>query len=337
MIQFQNPQYLYLLILLLIPLSIHLLNVFTHRNALKKMGEAAMINALMPKRSVVRRHVKFGMLLTAAALLIVVVARPQYGMKQKVDTTKGIEAVVMIDVSNSMLANDVSPSRMDAAKLLVTGLVDRMKNDRIALGVFAGEAYPQLPITSDYSAAKTFIDAITPGMVTLQGTDIGTAITLASKSFSNKKEVGKAIILITDGEDHEGGADEAAAAAAKSGINIFVVGVGTSEGAQIPTGAGVLTDENGAPVHTALNEEMCRNVAKAGRGMYIHLDNAGSAQSQLQSGISQLKQSDSTITYTARDEQFQAVALFVLVLLILEVCVYETRSTFFSRFKLFKK
>lgn len=135
----------------------------------------------------------------------------------------------------------------------------------MALGVFAGEAYPQLPITSDYAAAKTFIDALSAGMVTMQGTDIAAAIDLGCKSFTQDKDVGKAIILITDGENHEGGAEEAAKAAAKAGINVYVIGVGTTQGSEIPTANGPLTDANGQVVHTALNEQMCRDIAQAGK------------------------------------------------------------------------
>lgn len=151
------------------------------------MGNAKMIYALMPGHSFVRRHVKFAILMFALAILIIAFARPQYGLKQQTETAEGIEAVVMVDVSNSMMANDVLPSRLDRAKLLVSNMVDKMKNDKIALGVFAGEAYPQLPITSDYASAKTFIDALSTGMVTMQGTNLAAAIDLGCKSFQRTR------------------------------------------------------------------------------------------------------------------------------------------------------
>lgn len=337
MFQFLYPSYLHLLWLLPSVVLLYVWSCLNTRKRLRKLGQPSMVLALMPGRSEWRRHIKFALALLAAALLIVAVARPQYGLKQQTETTQGIEAVVMVDVSNSMMANDVEPSRLDRAKLLLSNLADRMAGDKIALGVFAGEAYPQLPITSDHAAAKLFIDAISTGMVSLQGTNLAAAIELAQKSFTDNKEVGKAIILITDGENHEGGAEEAAAAAAKEGINIYVLGVGTSAGSMIPTAGGAMTDYQGNPIHTALNEEMCRKLAKAGKGIYLHLDQTNSAQEELQSQLARLKQSGSTTSYTARDEQFQAVALLALILLVLEICIYETQNPFFKRFKLFTK
>ena len=230
-----------------------------------------------------------------------------------------------------------TPSRLDRSKLLVTNMVDKMKNDKVALGVFAGEAYPQLPITSDYASAKMFIDALSTDMVTLQGTDIASAIELGCRSFTDKKDVGKAIILITDGENHEGGAEEAAKEANKKGINVYVLGVGTAEGGEIQTPNGPLTDENGQIVHTALNEEMCRKIAQAGHGIYLHLDQSNSAQEELRTQLSQLKQASSTTSYTARNEQFQAIAIIVILLLIIEACLNETKNSFFQRIKLFKR
>lgn len=337
MFQFLHPEYLYALLGIPVLALLYLAGVRLTRHNLKRLGDKRLIQSLMPERSTLRQHVKFSILLLIAALMVILIARPQYGLKQKSETTQGIEAIVMMDVSNSMLARDVLPTRLDRSKLLVTNLVERMKNDKIGLGVFAGEAYPQLPITSDYASAKLFIDALSAGMVTLQGTNIGAAINLASQSFTDNKNVGKAIILITDGENHEPGAEEAAREAAKQGIQVFVVGVGTTQGAEIPTPEGVLTDRNGQPVRTALNEKMCRELAKAGKGIYLHLDQTNSAQEELQAQLSQLKQSSTTNSYTARDEQFQAVALIILLLLILETCIYETKNPLFKRFKLFSK
>lgn len=337
MLQFLNPNYLYLLILIPLIIILYLLELYFTKRKLRKLGNKELLEKLMKGRSLIRQHIKFSLQMITLALIICMIARPQYGLRQQTETTKGIEAVVMVDVSNSMLSNDVLPSRLDRAKLLVSNLIDRMKNDKIALGVFAGEAYPQLPITSDYSAAKLFIDALSTNMVTLQGTNLGAAIDLGCKSFSKDKEVGKAIILITDGENHEEGAEEAVSEAAKLGINVFVLGVGTENGGQIQTQQGIMTDRNGQPIHTALNEQMCREVAKAGKGLYLHLDQTNNAQEELQSQLSRLKQQSTTTTYTARNEQFQAIALLALFFLIIEICVYETKNVFFSRFKFFAR
>ena len=337
MFQFLNPQYLYLLLLIPLCLAVYVYSYMRSRRRASAMGDAKMVYALMPGHSFMRRHVKFGVLMLALATIIVAFARPQYGLKQQTDTAEGIEAVVMVDVSNSMMANDVLPSRLDRAKLLVSNMVDKMKNDKIALGVFAGEAYPQLPITFDYAAAKTFIDALSTGMVTMQGTDLAAAINLGCKSFSSEKNVGKAIIIITDGENHEGGAEEAAREAYKQGINVYVIGVGTSQGSEIPTSQGPMTDANGQVIHTALNEQMCRTVAQAGHGIYLHLDQSNSAQDELQGQLRQLKQASSTTSYSARDEQFQGMIIILLVLLIIETCISETKSSWTSRFKIFSK
>ncbi len=337
MFQFLNPQYLYLLLLIPLCLAVYIYSYMRSRRRASAMGDAKMVYALMPGHSFMRRHIKFAVLMLALATIIVAFARPQYGLKQQTETAEGIEAVVMVDVSNSMMANDVLPSRLDRAKLLVSNMVDKMKNDKIALGVFAGEAYPQLPITSDYAAAKTFIDALSTSMVTMQGTDLAAAINLGCKSFSSEKNVGKAIIIITDGENHEGGAEEAARDAYKQGINVYVIGVGTSQGSEIPTSQGPMTDANGQVIHTALNEQMCRTVAQAGHGIYLHLDQSNSAQDELQGQLRQLKQASSSTSYSARDEQFQGMIIILLVLLIIETCISETKSSWTSRFKIFSK
>lgn len=337
MLEFCNPKYLYFLLLVPLCIIVYVAGIWLQRRNTKALGERKMLLALMPGHSTFRNHLKFGILMLALSALVLALARPQLGLRQQTETANGIEAVVMVDVSNSMMARDIQPTRLDRAKLLVATLVEKMKNDKIALGVFAGEAYPQLPITSDYASAKIFIDALSTSMVTMQGTNLAAAIDLGCKSFTAKKDVGKALIIITDGEDHEEGAEEAAKAAAKAGVNVYVIGVGTTQGAEIPTSEGVMTDENGQPVHTALNEDMCRKVAQAGKGIYLHLDQSTSAQDELQGQIRQLKQSSSSMTYTARDEQFQIFAIIALVLLIIEVCIAETTNNFFKRFKIFSK
>lgn len=337
MFTFLHPEYLYLLLLLPLILLLYVYGVRTTRHHLKKLGRKEALEALMPERSAVRGHIRFLVIFLIVGLTVILLARPQYGVSQRTDTVKGIEAVVMVDVSNSMLATDVQPSRLDRAKLFISTLLKKMQNDKIAMGVFAGEAYPQLPITSDYSSVQLFVDALSTDMVSLQGTNVEAAVKLAEKSFTDSEDVGKAIILITDGENHEGNAEEAAREAAKKGYNIIVVGVGTQQGGNISTPQGLLTDENGNAVVTALNEGMCRQIAQAGKGIYLHLDQTNSAQKEIQSQLSRLKQSSSTVSYTARDEQFQAIALLIVVLLIIEVCISETRNSVFKKFRFFAK
>ena len=278
-------------------------------------------------------------MLAALALLIVMVARPQMGSKISHDKRHGIETIICLDISNSMLAQDVAPSRLDKSKMLIENLVDNFNNDKIGLIVFAGDAYVQLPITSDYVSAKMFLQNINPSLIQTQGTNIGEAIALASKSFSQQENVGRAIIVITDGENHEEGAQEAAAAANKQGVNVFILGIGNPQGAPIPMGDGsYLKDHSGNTVMTALNEQMCRELAQAGKGEYIHVDNTSDAERKLNDDITKLQKGDVTsVVYSAYDEQFQAVGILVILLLIIEICINEIKNPLLKNIKLFNK
>ena len=223
--------------------------------------------------------------------------------------------------------------------MLVENLVDHFTNDKVGLVVFAGDAFVQLPITSDYVSAKMFLQNTDPSLIQTQGTDIGRAITVAMHSFTKQDKVGRAIIVITDGEDHEGGAEEAAAAAKKQGINVFILGVGSPKGAPIPLGDGnYMKDASGQTVMSALNEQMCKEVAKSGSGTYIHVDNTADAQEELNDQITKLQKGDTdSVIYSEYNEQFQAFAILALLILIVEVCVLESRNPKLKNIKLFKK
>ena len=303
------------------------------------MGDPLLIAKLMPDASAKRRWIKFGALQLALVMLILMVARPQMGTKVSNEKRNGIECIIAMDISNSMLAEDVQPSRLDKSKMLVENLVDKFNNDKIGLIVFAGEAFVQLPITSDYVSAKMFLQSIEPSLIDTQGTDIAQAINLASKSFTQQDKIGKAIIVITDGEDHEGGASEAAKAAMKKGMNVFILGIGDTNGAPIPTGrGGYLTDNTGNTVMTRLNEQMCREVAAAGKGTYIHVDNTSAAQERLNDELSKLQQgSMKSVIYSEYNEQFQVFGILCILLLIIEICINEAMNPFFSKIKIFHK
>lgn len=338
MFQFANPQYLYLLFI--IPLAIGLF-VWSQWNATqreRRYGDPQLLHRLVDLRSTVRPMVKMALFCVALALCVLMLARPQFGHSNGTEKRKGIEAVIMLDVSQSMLAEDVQPNRIERAKLLISTLVDRMKDDKVGLGVFAGEAYPQLPITNDYVSAKLFLDNISTDMVSLQGTNLAAAINLASKSFTQTPAVGKAIIVITDGENHEEGAMEAAEAAAKDGRHVYMLGIGSTTGAQIPTPDGPLTDGSGEIVKTALNADMCKDLAKAGKGSYIHVDGTNLAQDQLQNELAKLQHAESGFAADdALSEQFQAVALLLLFILLIEMLITGKQNPFYSRFKFFTK
>lgn len=339
MFRFEDPIYLYLLLLLPVWVVIYLFMLFREKKKLKLFGDLNLLKILAPDVSPFRKHIKFVCLMLALGLLICMMARPQFGLKIDTNKRNGIEAIIALDVSNSMLAEDVSPNRLERSKMLISNLVDKMTDDKVGMIVFAGEAFTQLPITSDYVSAKMFLDAISPNMIASQGTDIGGAINLAMKSFTQTEGVGRAIILITDGENHEGGAEEAAAEAAKKGIHVFIIGVGKPDGGPIPIGNGeYLRDNSGNVVVTRLDENMCRLVAKAGNGTFIRLDNTSLAQRSLSNELDKLtkKELNSTV-YSEYDEQFQAVAILVLLILIIEICILERKNPFFKKIKLFRK
>jgi len=321
MFRFENPTYLWLLLIIPILIIIKIMMWYVQRKKLSRIGNPTLLKELMPDVSRFRPWVKFLLLITALSSLILALARPQFGSKISHEKRNGIEAIIALDISNSMLAQDVQPSRLDKSKLMIENLINSFINDKIGLVVFAGEAYVQLPITSDYVSAKMFLSDITPNLISAQGTDIARAIRVSLSSFTQQKGVGKAIILITDGEDNEGGALEAVKEAKEKGVNVFILGVGDSKGAPIPLGNGeYLKDNHGQTVMTALNENMCKEIAQAGSGTYIHIDNTSLAQEQLNNELSKLQKGDSdAVVYSEYNEQFQIVALFSFILLLIEV------------------
>ena len=339
MFRFENPIYLWLLLIIPILIIMKIMMWYVQRKKLSRIGNPTLLKELMPDVSRFRPWVKFLLLITALSSLILALARPQFGSKISHEKRNGIEAIIALDISNSMLAQDVQPSRLDKSKLMIENLINSFINDKIGLVVFAGEAYVQLPITSDYVSAKMFLSDITPSLISAQGTDIARAIRVSLSSFTQQKGVGKAIILITDGEDNEGGALEAVKEAKEKGVNVFILGVGDSKGAPIPLGNGeYLKDNHGQTVMTALNENMCKEIAQAGSGTYIHIDNTSLAQEQLNNELSKLQKGDSdAVVYSEYNEQFQIVALLSFILLLIEVCLLERKNPLFKRFNLFKR
>lgn len=338
MFRFENPAFLYLLIIIPVIIVIRFLEMRKRKLKLKKFGDLSLLKQLMPDVSSSRKSLKFWLMIAALALLIVMLARPQIGTKISQEKRKGIEVIISLDISNSMRAEDVVPSRLDKSKMLVENMVDNFTNDKVGLVVFAGDAFIQLPITSDYVSAKMFLQNTDPSLIATQGTDLAGAIELSSKSFTQQDKVGRAILIITDGEDHEGGAIEAAEKARKNGIRVFVLGVGSTKGSPVPDGnGGYMKDNSGQEVISALNEEMCKQVAQAGGGAYIHVDNTSLAQRQLNDELTKLQKGDiSSVVYSEYDEQFQAVGILVLILLIIEMLILERKNPFFKKIKLFK-
>ena len=340
MFRFENPLYLYFLIAIPLLALLFYYSEYRRRKRIKKYGDPALLKVLMIDVSWLRPQIKIWLALLALASLIIAAARPQFGTK--IDTTErsGIEAIIAMDVSNSMLANDVRPSRLEKSKMLVSNMVDEMTNDKVGLVVYAGQAFVQLPITNDYVSAKMFLEGIDPSMINMQGTDIAAAIDLAAKSFTQRKDVSRAIFLITDGEDNEGGAVDAAKAAAKQGIHVYVLGVGSPEGAHVPIPGTTqyFIDEQGNPIVSRLSEDMCRQISRAGNGAYIYVDNSSSAQRELSKYVDKLAKAKlESQVYSEFDEQYQGFLILALVFLIADVCLLERKNHLLKKFHLFKK
>lgn len=345
MFRFAHPIYLYLLLLIPLITAGYVYFQFRMKRQLRKFGDPDLLRSLMPDVSPLRRHVKFGLMMTALALIILVLARPQFGTRNEEVKRSGIEVVIAVDVSNSMLCEDINPemhqSRLDKSKMIVTKLIEQFDQDKVGLVAFAGSSLTLLPITSDYVSAKMFLSQLNPGTISVQGTNMAEAIQRATANFSDvkkKKNIGRALILITDAEDNEPGAIEAAKAAKEQGIQIFVLSVGTVAGGPIPMGGGVFKkDLSGNVVTTKLNEQIGKDIAKASNGLYIHVDQTDQAQSVLEKEIEKMQKEDSIESmYSEYDEQFIAVAILLLLVLVLDICLLEKKNPLFKNFKLFK-
>jgi Ca-activated chloride channel homolog len=338
MFRFENKEILYLLIVVPILVFGYYLYRYNHNKRLKKYGNLSVLKQLMPLRSSFRPALKFYFVLTTIILMVVALARPQFGSKLKEVKREGIEMILALDVSNSMLATDISPNRLERAKQAINSLVNKMKDDKIGLIVFAGDAYTQLPITSDYISAKMFLSNISPNFVSKQGTAIGKAIDLASKSFSQVEEASKVIVIISDGENHEGDAVDAAKAAAEKGITIFTIGMGSTQGSLIPkkNGSGFVTDRQGNPVTTRMNPEMLNQIALAGDGKYFTATSNNVHLGELYSELRKLEKAEIDIqTYSEYDDQYTYFIAFAILLLIAELLIMERKNKWLSNFNLF--
>ena len=337
MFRFAHPEFLYLLFIIPVLIAFRVFAVIQKRKAVKKYGSPEILADLMPDVSYKRQQLKFWLTLASVTLIIFIIAGPQFGSKLETVKREGVEIMVCLDVSNSMLAEDIVPNRLEKAKQILSKLTEGLNNDKVGLIVFAGDAFTQLPITSDYISAKMFLSSINPSMVSSQGTAIGAAINLATRSFTPDESADKAIILITDGENHEDDAVGAAKAAAEKGIYINIVGMGEPKGAPIPIEGNnnYLKDNSGNVVITKLNEEMCREIAAAGNGMYVRSDNTNAALRTLEKQIDKMKKSEiESKVYSEYDEQFQIPAWIALLLLIVEVLVLDRKNRVFRKIKL---
>ena len=329
--------------LITIPVFVIAYIIITKRKQrqLMEFGDPELMAQLMPDASKSRPIVKFTLLIVALALLIVAAARPQYGQQEKTVKRQGIEVMVALDISNSMLAEDVAPNRLDRAKQMLSKMIDNMVDDKVGLVVFAGEAFTQLPITCDYVSAKMFLHTISPKLIPTQGTAIGAALQTAIRSFgSQESDAGRAIILITDGENHEDDAIAAAKQAQELGIQVFVIGIGKPEGSPIPVPGtnDYIKDRSGQVVVSRLNEEMCQEIAQAGKGAYVRCDNTNTAMRALQQELDRIATTDlETTVYADYNEQYQSFVLIALLLLVIDFFILMRQNHRLSRMDLFKE
>ena len=326
MLYFASPAYLWLLLLVpLIPVVYGILRALRRRR-LKRFGDESLVRALMPSWSGAKGWIRIILWDLAFLCFVIGIARPQMGAKLKEHEAKGAEIMICLDVSNSMLAEDYSPSRLDRAKLAISRVVDKLQGDRIGLIIFAGSSFVQLPITTDYVSAKMFLGSIDTGSVPVQGTAIGDAILTAAKSFSAQSEKSRAIIIITDGENHEDDAVDAARQAAELGIKIYTIGVGSLRGQPIPVNGELLKDRGGNIVVSRLDEATLKQIADTGGGAYVH---AGNEEFGLNPIIDDIKKMEAekynSIIFEDFDEQYMYFFAAALVLLVLEMLVGERR------------
>ena len=326
MLIFANHQYLNLLFLVPLLPVLYALMLHLRRRRIMRFGDEALVKQLMPSWSRAKGWVRLVLFDLAFAFFVIGLARPQIGAKLQEHETRGAEIMICLDVSNSMLAKDYSPNRLERAKLAISRITDKLQDDRIGLIIFAGSSFVQLPITSDYVSAKMFLSSISTESVPVQGTAIGDAILTAARSFSAQSEKSRAIIVITDGENHEDDPVDAARQAAEMGIRIYTIGVGSLRGEPIPIDGDLMKDKDGNIVVTRLDEGTLQKVAEAGGGAYVH---AGSEEIGLNPIINDLKNLEAerfnSVVFEEYDEQYMYFFAVALVLLVIEMLIGQRR------------
>ena len=344
MFRFANIELLWLLLSIpVLVIGYTLLVVHKHKQ-LEKLGDKQLIAQLMPNASKVRPHLKFALQLLALTMLILAAARPQYGVREETVTREGVEAMITLDISNSMLAEDVASgqsSRLDASKQMLSQLIDKMVDDKVGLVVYAGDAFVQLPITCDYVSAKMFLNNIKPDLIQTQGTAIGKALQTSIYAFGDKESAaGRAIILLTDGENFEDDAVKIAEKADKAGIKVIVVGIGSESGSPIPVPGTTdyMTDREGNVVVSKLNEVMCRQIAQAGNGIYVHYDSSNLALKAIKKELDKLgKEQLESHVFREYNEQYPSFVLIALILLVIDFFVFNRKNKSLTRLNIFKE
>ena len=343
MFRFEHTDFLYALILIPLLTIIFIWMLHWKKKALDRFGDWRIIHRLLPAISKNRVITKFILLMIGYAFLIIGIANPQTGSKLVEGEREGIDVMIALDVSNSMLAQDIKPDRLERAKQAISKLIDKLGNDRIGIIVFAGRSYMQLPITTDYAAAKMFLNTINTKTVPTQGTAIGEAIEMAMDSFDDETH-SRAIIVITDGENHEDDALKAAKIASEKGINVYTIGMGMIDGAPIPEYdrynrmTGYKKDRQGNTIITKLNEAMLQQIASAGKGAYIRANNTQAGLKKVFEEINKLEKTKfESKMFSDYEDRFQYFIAVCLIFLLLEVLIFERKSKWLSKFDLFNK
>lgn len=342
MLRFEHIHLLWLLALIPVLIVIYLMMRHWKRKAIQNLGEYKTVKLMMPDVSFSRPGIKFVLYIIAFASIIIGLANPQIGTKVEEGKRNGSDLMILLDVSNSMLAGDLTPNRLENAKRALSQMIDNLKADRIGIIIFAGEAYVQLPITTDYSAAKLFLGNINTDIVPTQGTAIGAAINMGMKSFDFVNGTSKAMILMTDGENHEDDAVAAAKAAASKGVSIHVIGLGSPEGAPMPiyqegNPIGFRKDEKGETVLSKLNEEMGQQIAAVGNGAYVRASNANSGLGIIMDQIASMeKKTYDSKVFKNFEDRFQIFLGIALILLLIEFFISNKKNLKLSALNIFE-
>ncbi len=340
MFRFANPQYLWLLAAVPVLVVLFWIAMRRRKVRLARFGRPETLEELMPDVSLGRIRLKFILLCMVVALLALAAARPQLGSKLREEKARGIEMMLVVDVSNSMLAEDFEPNRLERTKYAIGKLFEGLHQDRVGLITFAGEPKVQLPITSDYRMARAFARRIDPSQIPVQGTAIGKALEQALLSFSGQTEESRSrvIVLITDGENHEDDALAAAQRAAQQGIRIYTIGIGTPEGAPIQIGGEFIKDERGEMVVSKLNEQMLMQIAEATGGAYVRATKQDIGLDEVVREINSMEQSElSTVRFEEYNEQYQYLLLAALVLLLAEFLLLDRRNPLLAHLNIFRE
>jgi Ca-activated chloride channel homolog len=339
--RFANEDYLYLLLLIPVIILLWILNEYRKRRALKRFGNIDLVKKLIPELSKTRPVLKFILQISAISLAIIMLARPQFGSKIEEVKRQGVEVILALDVSNSMLAEDIQPNRLERAKQAISRLVENLDNDKIGLIVFAGDAYTQIPMTTDYISAKMFLSTIGPEMVAKQGTAIGSAIELGMRSFTPGTGRSRALIIITDGENHEDDPVAKAKEASSAGIIIHTIGIGSTEGVPIALSAGgkkdYMKDTDGNTVISKLDENILKDIALAANGRYVRANNSNIGLDEIYNEIKKLKKQElEGKMFTEYNDQFQIFAGACLLLLLIDFLIMERKNRRFANLRIFK-